>query len=248
MTTSCRMDLYKFPFDTQRCTITLISFIYPIEELRLMSPYNSSTVTENSRKMFQSMGEWELINVDISSVNLTIGRFVWDRLIYTVSMGRRPLLYVVNFLLPVLYFLLLDLASFFISERGGEKLSFKVTVLLAISVLLLILHDMLPSTDQHIPLIGIYCLGIFSFVALSLLETIFVSFLLRTGSRRARTATNPAVTSALTSVVTSAPEGSPDSEQEGKCRLARVIDVIYFLSYLVSVTIFLLLTTLNWFY
>ncbi|XP_063077002.1 acetylcholine receptor subunit alpha-like [Engraulis encrasicolus] len=188
-------------------------------------------------------------------------------------MDRKPLLYVVNFLLPVLYFLLLDLASFFISERGGEKLSFKVTVLLAISVLLLILHDMLPSTDQHIPLIGIYCLGIFSFVALSLLETIFVSFLLRTGSRRARTATNPAVTSALTSVVTSAPEGSPDSEQgtismvssrhtaplgqqkmhEKKSKdelrlLARVIDVIYFLTYLVSVTIFLLLTTLNWFY
>src|SRR4029434_8543124 len=35
---------------------------------------------------------------------------------------------------------------------GGEKLSFKVTVLLAISVLLLILHDILPSTDQKTPL------------------------------------------------------------------------------------------------
>ncbi|XP_041939084.1 5-hydroxytryptamine receptor 3C [Alosa sapidissima] len=195
MTTSCKMDLHKFPFDTQRCTITLISYIYTIEELRLFSSYNASTVTENSRKMFQSQGEWDLVNVDITRVNLTIGRFVWDQVVYTFIIRRRPLLYVVIFVVPVFYFLVLDLMSFFISGSGGEKLSFKVTVLLAISVLLLILHDMLPSTDQNMPLIGIYCLGIFTSVALSLLETILVSFIMRTTTQRGQRAVTSAVTS-----------------------------------------------------
>ncbi|XP_076153800.1 5-hydroxytryptamine receptor 3A-like isoform X2 [Alosa pseudoharengus] len=108
---------------------------------------------------------------------------------------RRPLLYVVIFVVPVFYFLVLDLMSFFISGSGGEKLSFKVIVLLAISVLLLILHDMLPSTDQNMPLIGIYCLGIFTFVALSLLETILVSFIMRTSTQRGQRAVTSAVTS-----------------------------------------------------
>lgn len=69
-------------------------------------------------------------------------------------MKRRPLLYVINFLLPIVFFLTLDLASFFIADHRGEKLGFKVTVLLAISVLLLILNDILPSMSNKTPLIG----------------------------------------------------------------------------------------------
>ncbi len=64
------------------------------------------------------------------------------------------MLYVINLIVPLFYLLVLDLASFFISEARGEKLSFKVTVLLSISVLLLILQDMLPSTEDSLPMIG----------------------------------------------------------------------------------------------
>lgn len=64
------------------------------------------------------------------------------------------MLYVINFIVPLFYLLVLDLASFFISEAGGEKLSFKITILLSISVLLLILKDMLPSTEETLPMIG----------------------------------------------------------------------------------------------
>lgn len=60
----------------------------------------------------------------------------------------------VIFIIPLLFFIWLDVASFFISEARGEKLSFKVTVLLSISVLLLILKDMMPSTENHLPMIG----------------------------------------------------------------------------------------------
>lgn len=69
-------------------------------------------------------------------------------------MKRRPLLYIVNFLVPVLFFLCLDMASFLISEREGEKLGFKVTVLLAVTVMQLILNEILPSSSERIPLIG----------------------------------------------------------------------------------------------
>lgn len=74
--------------------------------------------------------------------------------LFQITMKRRPLLYIVNFLLPVLFFLCLDLSSFLISDKGGEKLSFKVTVLLAVTVLQLILNEILPSSSNRIPLIG----------------------------------------------------------------------------------------------
>ncbi len=110
----------------------------------------------------------------------------------------------------------LDLASFFIPDRG-EKLCFKVTVLLGISVLLLILNDILPSKSHRCPLIGkssvqgqvseyrdifsyirdkfglsynlpllfcaaVYVVVIFSFMLLSLLETILVIYIINMNS------------------------------------------------------------------
>ncbi|KAM4624588.1 5-hydroxytryptamine receptor 3A-like [Polymixia lowei] len=127
---TCRINVHKFPFDTQSCNITF------------------SSVTHTVNTSFQ------------------------------ITMKRRPLRHVISFLLPILFFLCLDLASFFISDDRGEKLGFKVTVLLAISVLLLILNDILPSMCNKTPLIATYCIVIFALMLLSLLETVLVTYLM----------------------------------------------------------------------
>ncbi|XP_076153801.1 5-hydroxytryptamine receptor 3A-like [Alosa pseudoharengus] len=184
ITSTCNMDLYKFPFDTQKCQLTLLTLLNTIDQLRLVISSNSSDVTTRSLTVFQTQGEWDLISIHVSKDNLTIGpQDMLDQLVYTITIARRPQLYLINFLVPVLLFLVLDLMSFFISGSGGEKLSFKVTVLLAISVLLLILHDILPSTDQKTPVIGMFCTGVFSLVGCSIVETITVSFLMRMASK-----------------------------------------------------------------
>uniref|UniRef100_A0A3B4UMH1 Si:dkey-49c17.4 n=1 Tax=Seriola dumerili TaxID=41447 RepID=A0A3B4UMH1_SERDU len=123
----------------QFCGITQVSvprdmlwrpdlFIYE-DEIRLLPSSNSSRATQFSREVMKTQGEWEFLQLSF-------------------TIRRRPLLHVINFLLPILFFLSLDLASFFISDHRGEKLGFKVTVLLAISVLLLILNDILPSMSN----------------------------------------------------------------------------------------------------
>lgn len=71
-----------------------------------------------------------------------------------ITMKRQSLLYIVNFLLPILFLLSLDIASFLISEREGEKLGFKVTVLLGVTVMQLLLNEILPSSSDRIPLVG----------------------------------------------------------------------------------------------
>lgn len=78
---------------------------------------------------------------------------IW-RIILQVNMQRRSVLYIANFLLPVLFFLCLDFASLLMSDTGGEKIGFKITVLLAVTVMQLILNDILPSSSDKIPLIG----------------------------------------------------------------------------------------------
>ncbi|XP_019726241.1 5-hydroxytryptamine receptor 3A-like [Hippocampus comes] len=173
----CMMDVHKFPFDTQRCNITLVSAVHLYEHLRVIPVVNSSRATQFTKAMMHSQGEWDFLHLSVSSHNITIENQVWDQLVYTFVIRRRPLLHVINFLLPILFFLCLDLASFFIPDRHGEKLGFKVTVLLAISVLLLILNDILPSMSNKTPLIATYCIVIFALMLISLLETIIVAYL-----------------------------------------------------------------------
>ncbi|TNN03225.1 hypothetical protein fugu_000254 [Takifugu bimaculatus] len=209
LVSTCKMDVHKFPFDTQSCNITIGSANYcgererpfwltytftfstcfhpPLtsaKEMRLVPFSNSSRATQFSREMIKTQGEWEFLQLSVTRTNFSIhDSQIWENLIYTFTMKRRPLLYVINFLLPIVFFLTLDLASFFIADHRGEKLGFKVTVLLAISVLLLILNDILPSMSNKTPLIATYCIVIFALMLLSLLETILVTYLLDKSSQ-----------------------------------------------------------------
>ncbi|KAK7918838.1 hypothetical protein WMY93_010122, partial [Mugilogobius chulae] len=175
---SCKMDMHKFPFDTQQCNLTLGSALHTVEEVRMRPSLNSSRVTEFTRELLRTQGEWEFVNLSVDNYNFTYSDQTWETLVYTVTVKRRPLLHVINLLIPIMFFLVLDLASFFISDHRGEKLGFKVTVLLAISVLLLILNEILPSTSDDTPLIATYCIVIFALMLFSVLETILVTFLM----------------------------------------------------------------------
>ncbi|KAG7506623.1 5-hydroxytryptamine receptor 3A-like [Solea senegalensis] len=177
LVSTCRMQVYRFPFDTQSCNLTFKSFIHSDEEIKLVYYGNSSAATEESRELMRTQSEWLFINITVTSQTIQYYSFNQTLVIYTINMKRRSALYIVNFLLPIVFFLCLDLASFLISDSGGEKLSFKITVLLAVTVMQLILNDILPSSSNRIPLIATYCIGIFALMMLSLLESVFVMYL-----------------------------------------------------------------------
>ncbi|XP_038128726.1 5-hydroxytryptamine receptor 3A-like [Cyprinodon tularosa] len=183
LVSTCRMHTYKFPFDIQSCNLTFKSVIHTAREIRLQPSDNSSEATEWSREVMRTQYEWLFKKLTVTANNASV-LTDQDIVIYTITMKRRSLLYIVNFLVPVLFFLCLDLASFMISDYGGEKLSFKVTVLLAITVLQLILNEILPSSSNRVPLIATYCIGVFALMMLSLLETIFVMYLRERGSQQ----------------------------------------------------------------
>ncbi|XP_030645541.1 5-hydroxytryptamine receptor 3A [Chanos chanos] len=286
-TSSCKMDLEKFPFDTQECTLTITTLMHDMYEVHIMPYSNASVLTINSRRNFQTQGEWELIS--IKNVNETES----SHLTYTITIKRRPSLYVLIFFLPIFCFLVLDVASFFMTESTGEKLSFKVTLLLAISVLLLILHDILPSTADSVPLIGIYCSVIFVLTGLSILETILIGFLisrdkqadednwtsskpredmtngtefnqegdtdrdgdaLKSGASGGEQSSSISLLQQILNELQNADQRSSHADAEWKKgrprrwrRVARIIDITFFIVYVISIVVFLLLISMSWF-
>ncbi|XP_077086692.1 5-hydroxytryptamine receptor 3A-like [Siphateles boraxobius] len=246
LTTACKMDLYRFPFDIQSCSITLQSSSYSKKNLVIDSLNDAEGVTFDSKESFKSQGEWELLNINISTAQATI---VWDdmdQLIYQITIKRKPFLYFINIILPVFFFIVLDVTSFFMGTSGSDKLSFKVTLLLSISVLLLILNDILPSTADKIPLIGVYCTGIFCLIGISIVETILVNFLMARGAEsRSLVETTAAVSGQDDGVrdLQSPPDSVRDQNEMQRClcwtRVARIIDVAFFVLYIITIIVFL---------
>ncbi|XP_030611548.1 LOW QUALITY PROTEIN: 5-hydroxytryptamine receptor 3A-like [Archocentrus centrarchus] len=179
---TCNLHVYKFPFDIQRCNISFKSTVYSDAEIKLQPDHSNETVAGWSQEFKQLQYEWLFINMSVTKK--TVQEFDFNQMVvvYTITMRRRSVLYIASFILPVFFFLVLDLASFLISDSGSGKLGFKVTILLAITVLQLLLNKILPSSSDYIPLIAIYCIGGFTLLLLSLLETILVMFLIEKDS------------------------------------------------------------------
>ncbi|XP_051573552.1 5-hydroxytryptamine receptor 3A-like [Myxocyprinus asiaticus] len=266
LTTACIMDLYRFPFDIQSCNITLQSSVLSSQELRIKPLSDEQEFTDVSKQSFKTQGEWELLSVNYSRGYSYVFGHEFSKLIFKVTIKRRPLLYVINFMLPVFYFLVLDVASFFMDASGADKLSFKVTLLLSISVLLLILNDTLPSTASEIPLIGVYCSVIFTFIGISILETMLVDFLMTRGAET-RSAGPVETTAAITGqddVPIFLIDGVRDSrvidgnvEQSRTLnslktplcwtRVAKIIDVTFRVLYIITIIVFLSMLGKVWY-
>ncbi|XP_041124800.1 5-hydroxytryptamine receptor 3A-like isoform X3 [Polyodon spathula] len=156
LVSACTLDIFGFPFDTQKCTITFGPYVHTVEQMTVLAASNSSVVTQRSRDNFSKRGEWELLHVDVQNRNLSFSGILYSQVKYTITLKRIPIVYVVNLICPAGLLIILDFSGMFISVTGGERLGFKITVVLGFLVLLLILNDQLPKTDVF-PILGVFC-------------------------------------------------------------------------------------------
>ncbi|KAK1905686.1 5-hydroxytryptamine receptor 3A [Dissostichus eleginoides] len=173
---TCKMHVYKFPSDTQHCNLSLTSIVYPEEELKI------ELIPESSGQAQWGKFAWWAYSMGVTNQSVLNFHQKQSVLIYTIRMRRIFSLFIVNFLVPIMFLFCLDLASFLMSDKGGEKVSFKVTLLLAVTVMQLILNNVLPSSSDEVPIIANFCFGTFGLMFISLLETILVMYLIEKDS------------------------------------------------------------------
>ncbi|XP_018113300.2 5-hydroxytryptamine receptor 3A isoform X1 [Xenopus laevis] len=148
---SCSMQNYKFPFDEQICNISFGSYVYNDYQIYMTNKTNSSVVTSNSKVIFSSKGDWSLANIKVG--NNPLGNF--SRVTFEIHIIRNPIIYVFNLIIPACLLVILDIASMFMELETEGRLTFKVTIVLGFSVLLLILSGILPNSDTP-PMLGIF--------------------------------------------------------------------------------------------
>uniref|UniRef100_A0A3P9CME0 5-hydroxytryptamine receptor 3A-like n=1 Tax=Maylandia zebra TaxID=106582 RepID=A0A3P9CME0_9CICH len=174
--TSCKLDIYLFPFDIQNCTLSFNSYTLKSNALQLYLKETPERMTEYSKSRMATMGEWELIGIAAKKYTLpSTASGSYDEIRFYISLRRQAMLYVANLLLPSSFLITVDLFSFILPPNDADRSSFKMTLILGYTVFLLMMNDLLPATGNAIPLINVFLSMCLAMMVASLLETIVIT-------------------------------------------------------------------------
>ncbi|XP_070535247.1 neuronal acetylcholine receptor subunit beta-3-like [Ptychodera flava] len=180
----CYLDMQYFPWDRQTCYLRFASTMYYSDEVRLNVQEN---LTVEEVVQYENF-EWKItgisseVEVHKNKVDLAFESLA----IYRLEMERVPLYYLMNIVFPSSMMFLLSFCVFWLPPDCGERLSFAVTLLVALSVFQLLVGDALPTNSNYGSLLGVMLLFDMGMVA----STVVMSTILINVQRKGATAKN----------------------------------------------------------
>ncbi|XP_072051067.1 LOW QUALITY PROTEIN: neuronal acetylcholine receptor subunit beta-4-like [Amphiura filiformis] len=168
---SCKIDVRYFPFDQQECVMKFGSWTYDGDLVDLL-PMTKNVDLED----YWESGEWDIIETpgEKHTVKYPCCDEIYTDITFNLVIRRKPLFYTVNLILPCVLISLLTVLVFYLPSDSGEKITLCISVLLALTVFLLLIAEIIPPTSLLIPLIGRYLLFTMVLVTLSIVITVIV--------------------------------------------------------------------------
>ena len=146
----CSIDITFFPFDKQTCVLEFEIWSFQSKDVRINS---SDGIAYGD--YFQEHSSWKVLDLNYKIDN---ENFYESRVSFNIVIQRKPMYYVTNILLPVILLGSLIVVVFAIPAESGEKISYSITVLLAMSVFLSIISTILPKNSDDACILAIYLL------------------------------------------------------------------------------------------
>ncbi|KAM9804115.1 acetylcholine receptor subunit alpha [Neosynchiropus ocellatus] len=183
----CEIIVLHFPFDLQNCTLKLGTWTHD-GRVVVINPDSDRPDLSN----FMESGEWVLTdsrNWKHWVYYTCCPEKPYLDITYHFLMLRLPLYFIVNVIIPCILFSFLTGLVFYLPTDSGEKMTLSISVLLSLTVFLLVIVELIPSTSSAVPLIGKYMLFTMVFVIASIIITVIV---INTHHRSPSTHTMPA--------------------------------------------------------
>ncbi|XP_060136983.1 acetylcholine receptor subunit alpha isoform X2 [Zootoca vivipara] len=168
----CEIIVTHFPFDEQNCSMKLGTWTYDGTVVAIFPESDRPDLSN-----FMPSGEWVMKDYrgwkhwvtyaccpDTPYLDIT----------YHFVLQRLPLYFIVNVIIPCLLFSFLTGLVFYLPTDSGEKMTLSISVLLSLTVFLLVIVELIPSTSSAVPLIGKYMLFTMVFVIASIIITVIV--------------------------------------------------------------------------
>ncbi|XP_003226473.1 acetylcholine receptor subunit alpha isoform X1 [Anolis carolinensis] len=168
----CEIIVTHFPFDEQNCSMKLGTWTYD-GTMVVINPESDRPDLSN----YMGSGEWIMKDYRGWKHEVTYAccpDLPYLDITYHFVMLRLPLYFIVNVIIPCLLFSFLTGLVFYLPTDSGEKMTLSISVLLSLTVFLLVIVELIPSTSSAVPLIGKYMLFTMVFVIASIIITVIV--------------------------------------------------------------------------
>ncbi|KAK7498050.1 hypothetical protein BaRGS_00010638, partial [Batillaria attramentaria] len=149
--TGCKVDIYRYPFDTQACDIEMLPWMST-------SQYQAMRYAGIQIAFAQTNSEFQLLRATVNPIQypVTFSSDVLEACKFTVVLKRRSTFYLLSTVLPLAAFSLLTPLAMLVPADSGEKITLSVTVLLANLVFMGSLSDSVPRVGDSISLFVLY--------------------------------------------------------------------------------------------
>ena len=164
MEATCPVDVSKFLYDIQSCTIEFIAWSTSASVVQLLSKYDKVFFP-----YFTANSDWVLIE-NSTSVEL-IETYIYSYNV-KISLKREPTYYAVVILIPTMVFCLLNPVVFLLPVESGERVSMAMTMLLSYAIFLTLVTNSIPATSNPMCFLLIMMIVIIAISGLILLFVI----------------------------------------------------------------------------
>ncbi|XP_061567378.1 zinc-activated ligand-gated ion channel-like [Cololabis saira] len=164
---NCEVNLFNYPFADDECPV-------PIETYSNFGCGAKLIFNEEVKMVDSSHGDWETIYASLRKQR-DDRYYIWVEL--RIRYGN-PF---ITFMLPSILLVLADLISFALPLGGGERNSFKCTLVLSFTLFLNILNEALPGDGQCGPVIRIHFCICLIMLVLSMLVSMMLTRVAKDG-------------------------------------------------------------------
>lgn len=170
MAVFCELNLRRWPFDTQTCTITIGSFTHT--NLTLTYKGDDAVDDDSKGSMTVPNAEWELVDV-VDSVTKNV-------LQLKVRLRRRTASFKTMIVIPCSSVILMTLAGFWLPALAGEKILLNGITAVIIDFFIMYFAQRLPVMGIHTPLVVLFYSSALYMICFSVLVSVIVITMART--------------------------------------------------------------------
>ncbi|TKS92011.1 5-hydroxytryptamine receptor 3A [Collichthys lucidus] len=163
---NCEVNLFNYPFAADRCPVAIQTWA--------IDGCGTYLVMDEVKLVDSSHGDWQTDRVSLKKQRK-------DRNYIMVDLHIKYINPFITLLLPSILLILADVVSFALPLGGGERNSFKVTLVLNFTMFLSILNNVLPGDSQCSPIIRTHFCVCLILLMLSMLVSLVLTRVAKDG-------------------------------------------------------------------
>lgn len=145
---TCPVDVTFFPFDIQKCTVTLTTLTVRSDDVKFYSLSPSSDTS-----YWASNSQWRYLNSSIKSYAIPNGP---TGIIIDITLKRRSEFYIIYIVVPLVFLGGINNLVFYMPANSGERSSVAITAFLSFAVYMQIINNNVPQSSSPIAYIYYY--------------------------------------------------------------------------------------------